>query len=113
MQIAGFVPDLVEPPPTQVGGLLGLFQYTDGQQPVPTAVYANFVLRTSEIPFVGIERAVRLSWPASATINYAVEVGPTFQGPWPPVQDQTIPGFQIMTVSASDVMRFFRLQQAS
>ncbi len=47
--------------------------YTDGTQPAPTAIFDNLELRTSEIPPVGIERAVRLSWPASATINYAVE----------------------------------------
>ncbi|MHC1767459.1 MAG: hypothetical protein AB9869_24795 [Verrucomicrobiia bacterium] len=109
MRFVDLVPDAAEAPPTQVGGLLGLFQYTDGQQPVPTAVYENFELRTSEIPFVGIEQAVRLSWPASATINYAVEGAPTVQGPWLPVQDQTIPGFQTVTVPVSSPAQFFRL----
>jgi hypothetical protein len=73
MQIAGLAPNVAEPPPTEVAALLGLVQYTDGQQPVPTAVYENFELRTWEIPLVGIERAVRLSWAslvcASATVT--------------------------------------------
>jgi hypothetical protein len=111
MPITGLFADVAEPPPTAVGVLLGLFQYTDGHQPAPTAVYDNFELRTSEIPPIEIGRAVRLSWPASATINYAVEAGPSVQGPWLPVQDQTLPGFQIVTVPANSAAQFFRLIQ--
>ncbi|HOW66697.1 MAG TPA: hypothetical protein P5186_21785 [Candidatus Paceibacterota bacterium] len=112
MQMPVLVPDAAEPPPTSsIGTCLGLFQYTDGQQPAPTAVYDNFELRTSGIPFVGVERAVRLSWPVSATINYAVEAAPTVLGPWLPLQDQTLPGFQIMTVPATEATQFFRLIQ--
>ena len=107
------VPDHIGAPftsPFWVG--LGVFQNTDGKQPVPTATFDNLELRTSEIPLVGIERTVRLAWPASATINYAVEGAPTVQGPWLPVQDPDIPGFQKLTVPASGLMQFFRLRQA-
>ena len=89
-----------------------MFQYTDGTQPAPTAIFDNLELRTSEIPPVGIERAVRLRWPASATINYAVEGAPTLQGPWLPVQELPLPGMQQTTVPASEAAQIFRLRQA-
>lgn len=114
MQISGLSPDAVEPPPTKVkvGALLGLFQYTDGKQPAPAAVWGNLELRTSEIPILGIEGAVRISWPGSATLSYAIQGAPTVQGPWLPVEDQTVPGFQNMTVPANDFMRVFRAVQS-
>lgn len=112
MQMSALVPDAAEAPPTAVWTLLGLFQYTDGHQPAATAVFANFEVRTSEIPPVGVERAVRLSWPASAAINYAVQSAPTAQGPWQLVPDQTIPGFQTMALPANSSAQFFRLIQA-
>ncbi|MEK7684435.1 MAG: hypothetical protein AAB466_03320 [Verrucomicrobiota bacterium] len=61
---------------------------------------------------VGIERAVQLTWPAPAGMNYAVEGGPTVQGPWLPVQDPVLPGLQQMTVPATEAARYFRLRQA-
>ena len=106
------VADSAEAPITSAGVILGVFQNTDGHQPVPKAIWDSLELRTSEIPFLGIERAVRVSWPASATINYAVEGAPTVEGPWLPVQDSTIPGMNQMTVPASGFMRFFRPVQA-
>jgi len=112
MNITDGVADAAEAPPTMVGASLGVYQYTDGYAPVPKAVFDNLELRTSELPFVGIERAVRLSWPALDTLNYAVEGGPTVQGPWVPVQDSTIPGMNQMTVPANGFMRFFRAVQA-
>jgi hypothetical protein len=111
MRISGLAPDAVEAPPTGVGAFLGLFQYTDGNQPAPTAVYGKLELRTSEIPPVAIEQAVRLTWPATG-MNYAVEGALTVQGPWLRVEDQTIPGFQTMTVPANSPAQFFRLIQA-
>jgi hypothetical protein len=93
MQMPALVPDAAGPLPiTANGACLGLFQYTDGDQPAATAVLENFELRSSEIPPVGIERAVRLSWPASATSNYNPEAAPTVQGPWQPLRDCAIPG---------------------
>jgi len=53
-----------------------------------------------------------LRWPASGTINYAIEGAPTLQGPWMPVQDTAVPGMNQMTVPANDIMGFFRLRQA-
>ena len=101
--------------PTMSGDLVGLdiWQYNyDGQQPAAEATFDNLELRTSEVPGVSIGRAVRLRWPASSTLNYAVEGAPTAQGPWLPVQDPVLPGFQQMTVPANDIMGFFRLRQA-
>ena len=112
MRLLNLVPDVAGAPWSFSGPWLGLFQYTDGTQPELDVTYDNLELRTSEIPGVGIERAVRLSWPVSSTINYAVEGAPTVQGPWLPVQDPVLPGFQQKTVPASDNMGFFRLRQA-
>jgi hypothetical protein len=112
MRIWDLYPDAAEPPPTLVGVLLGLRQYTDGHQPVPTAVFDNLEMRTSEIPPLGIEPAVRVSWPALDAIRYAIQAAPTVQGPWLPVQDSTIPGMNQMTVPANGLMRFFRAVQA-
>jgi hypothetical protein len=100
-------------PPLNSGDAVFLhaFQYTDGKQPELDVTYDNLELRTSEVPGVGIERAVRLRWPSSATLNYAVEGAPTLQGPWMPVQDTAVPGMNQMTAPASELMQFFRLQQ--
>jgi hypothetical protein len=92
--------------------VLATLQCTDGNQPAVAAVFDNVELRTLEVPGIGIERAVRLSWPASASINYSVEGAPTLQGPFVPVQDLVTPGMNQMTVPASDLMRFFRLVNA-
>jgi len=37
------------------------------------ATFDNFELRTYEIPPLGIQRAMRLTWPAPAGLNWAVE----------------------------------------
>jgi hypothetical protein len=105
-------PDLEGSPVTSLyGPALGVLQYTDGEQPPPTAIFDNLELRTSEVPLVGIERAVRVAWPASATINYAVEGAPTVQGPWVPVQEPMTPGLNQMTIPAEALMQFLRLRQ--
>ncbi|HRY50590.1 MAG TPA: hypothetical protein P5186_21275 [Candidatus Paceibacterota bacterium] len=89
---------------------LGVFQYTDGTLPPAEATFDNFELRTYEVPPIGIERAVQLTWPAPTGMNYAVEGGPTVQGPWLPVNDVATPGLKQMTVPANDIMKFFRLR---
>jgi hypothetical protein len=91
---------------------LAVFQYTDGTLSYAEATFDNFELRTYEIPPLGIQRAMRLTWPAPAGVNWAVESAPTVQGPWLPVQDPGLPGVQQMTVPANDIMGFFRLRQA-
>jgi hypothetical protein len=99
-------------PFTSFGPALGVFQYTDGTMPPVLATFDNLELRTSEIPGVGIERAVRVRWPASGTLNYAVQGAPTLQGPWMPVQDTAVRGMNQMTAPASELMQFFRLRQS-
>lgn len=91
---------------------LGVWQYTDGTLPAAEATFDNFELRTYEIPEVGIERAVQLTWPVPSGMNYAVEGAPTAQGPFLPVPEWSMPGMQTMTVPASEAARFFRLRQA-
>jgi hypothetical protein len=112
MRLVDLGPDPAGAPFTSFGPLLGVFQYTDGTKPAVLATFDNLELRTSEVPGVGIERAVRLRWPASATLNYAVKGAPTLQGPWMPVQDTAVPGMNQITAPASELMQFFRLHQS-
>ena len=112
MNLLDLGPDAAGAPFTWFGPGLGVFQYTDGTRPAVVATFDNLELRTSEVPGVGIERAVRLRWPASGTLNYAVEGAPTLLGPWLPVQDTTVPGVNQMTAPASELMQFFRLHQS-
>jgi hypothetical protein len=105
-------PDAAGAPFTSFGPALGVFQYTDGNKPAVLANFDNLELRTSEVPRVGIESAMRLTWPASASVNWSVEGAATTQGPWLPVQDSLAPGVQQVTVPADEDMKFFRLRQA-
>jgi hypothetical protein len=106
-----FVPDVKAPPYTSGNVGLLLWQYTDGQQPAAEAAFDNLELRTYEVPRIGIERAVRLSWPASATMHYAVEGAPTVQGPWLPVPEPVTSGLNQMAVPANALIQYFRLRQ--
>ncbi len=90
---------------------LGVWQLTDGTKPPAEAAFDNVELRTYEVPQVGIERAVQLSWPDTG-MNFTVEAAPTLQGPWLPVLNSAPPGCQQKTVPQSGPMQFFRLQQA-
>ncbi len=90
---------------------LTAWQYTDGNQPEADVTYDNLEMRTTEIPPIGLERAVRLSWPTTG-LNYTPQWAPTPQGPWQPVPDQTIPGMNQMTIPASGTMGCIRLIQA-
>lgn len=87
-------------------------QFTDGNQPPVEAIWDNFSVRLHDVPPLGIARAVELSWPTPASVNYAVEGAPTVQGPWLPVQDLTMPGMQQRTIPATSPAQFFRLIQA-
>ena len=53
-----------------VSPVLYVVQDTDGKKPPATATFAKFELRTYEVPQVSIERAVQLSFPATAGVNY-------------------------------------------
>ncbi len=73
------------------------------------ATFDNLELRTYEVPQIGLERAVRLSWPDTG-VNGAVESAPCVEGPWLPVLGTDLPGMRQITVPATDRMKFFRLQ---
>ena len=106
------VPDPSGAPYTS--GLAPLIVVTQDSDVAPLtamATFDNFELRTYEVPPVGIQRAVQLTWPASG-MNFAVEGAPSVQGPWLPVQNVEMPGMQQMTAPANDIMKFFRLIQA-
>lgn len=90
--------------------LLAVFQDTDGTKPPAEATFDNLEMRTYEVPQVGIERAVQLTWPATG-MNFAVEAAPTLQGPWLPLNNTLLPGMQQITVPVNKSAEFFRLQQ--
>ena len=91
--------------------VLGVAPNWELQASDASASFDNFGRRAYEVPPVGIERTVRLSWPSTG-MNFAVEAAPTVQGPWLPVQDPVLPGLEQKAVPANDLMMFFRLQQA-
>ncbi len=92
---------------------LAVIQYAAGAAlPAAEATFDNLELRTYETPRVAIERAVRLTWSAPTGFNYAVEAGPTVQGPWLPVHDAAMPGTKQISLPANDAMKFVRLRQA-
>jgi hypothetical protein len=106
-------------PPDRIGApylygnryFLGVIRHTGGTAlPAAEATFDNLELRTYEVPPLGIERAVRLTWPASATVDFAVEGSPTVNGPWLPLTDQSLTGLKQMTVPANGDMQFFRLR---
>ena len=80
---------------------LEIFQNNDGTKPEATATFDNLALRRYEIPPVGVERAVRLTWPESAVAAV---------GPWLPLNNPTGPGLKQLTVPATSDMQFFRLR---
>ncbi len=89
---------------------LFVYQQTDGTKPPATATFGALQFLTYEIPLIGIEPAVRLTWP-STPMNFGVEAAPTVNGPWSRVQDSVPPGFQQMTVRQNGPMQFFRAVQ--
>lgn len=110
----GFVhtPQMAPGPPILSGKDKGLavYQVSDGSLPPIDGVFDNFSLRLHDEPPLSIAHAVQLTWPGVG--SYAVEAGPTPQGPWLRVQDQTIPGIRATTVPANSPAQFFHLIQA-
>jgi hypothetical protein len=105
----GLVPDPGPPVLAGTTRALCVAQFTDGNQPPLEAVWDNFSVRLHDVPPLGIARAVQLSWPAPAGVNYSLEAAPTVLGPWLPVQDMTMPGRNQMTMPVSGPAGFFRL----
>ncbi len=85
---------------------VGLFQFAAG---AAQAVWDNFALRLHDVPPISIARAVQVTWPAPAGVNYSVEGAPTVQGPWMPVQEVDMPGIQKVSAPLSGPSQFFRL----
>jgi len=69
--------------------------------------FDNLELRAYEVPQLGIEPAVRISWPITSQ-NYRPQWAPTLQGPWQEIPDQTIPEMNQVTVPSGGNMRFFK-----
>lgn len=111
MHLLGLTRDAAGQPLTTLRPDLWVFQYNDGTKGRAEATFDNLQLRTSEIPPVGIEQAVRVIWPATG-MNYSVEAAPSVNGPWVPVHDSTPPGINQRTVPMSNPAQFIRLIQA-
>jgi hypothetical protein len=94
-----------------IAPLIVVFQDSDVAPLTAMATFDNFELLTYEVPPVGIQRAVQLTWPDTG-MNFAVEAAPTVQGPWLPANDQLPPGVQQMTFPANGSKMFWRLIQA-
>lgn len=110
-------PDIVADPAgapwlNGIASYVMVFQDTDGTKPPAGATFANLQLRTYEVPQVSIDRAVQLSWPAAAGVNYLVEGAPSPEGPWSPVQQLVIPDIQKATIPLGAPVQFFRVIQA-
>jgi hypothetical protein len=75
------------------------------------ATFDNLELRTYDVPWLAINKAVRLQWPASA-FPFTVEGAPTVQGPWLPVLEPVFEsgGVRQVAVPTSDAVKFFRLK---
>jgi hypothetical protein len=89
---------------------LFVYQQTDGTKPPASATFDNLEQLKYEIPSIGIEPAVRLTWPSTG-MKFGIEAAPAVNGPWLPVQDSVPPGFQQMTVRQSSPIQFFRAVQ--
>ncbi len=87
-----------------------IFRYNDRTQAAAEVTFDTLELRTHEVPQVGIERAMRLTWPASPAVDFAVEGAPTVNGPWLPLNGPSLTGLKQMTIPANGHRQFFRLR---
>jgi len=70
--------------------------------------FDNLERRVYDVPSVGIQRGVLLTWPATGK-NYGVEAAPTPQGPWSRVLDSTPLDFEQVALPQDDLMGYFQL----
>jgi hypothetical protein len=109
--VPGFGPD---PGPFWTTGKrvwVGVWQYTDGTKPVAEAVFDNVELCTYEVPPLGIQRALQVSWPETG-LNWRIEAAPNVQGPYLPAQAPALPGMQALTFPMDGPTGFFILRPA-
>jgi len=104
-------PDPPKTPPAAFYALVGVFKFTDGSQPFPLNTFDNLQSFSYEVPRVSLFPAVQIAWPAPVGV-YGVQWGPTPEGPWQPLPDQSLPGWQQTTVPVSAPAEFIRLIQA-
>lgn len=109
--ITGFLSDPGVPYKTGQRAWLGLWQNTDGTKPPAQASFDNCEFGTYEVPQVGIQRAVRLSWPATG-MKYTIEAATGLRGTFGPVQDPAIPGVETWNLPANEPMEIFRVRSA-
>ena len=113
MNLTGIVPDPTGAPWTSgTSPTLVLLQYTDGALPGVQATFANFELRTSDVPLPSISRPVQITVPCADGVSYCLESASSLNGPWLPVYLQAPPGVQSFTVPVTQDTEFFRTQVA-
>lgn len=104
--------DPVGPPYTEGSAPLILVYHESDVTPVTaSATFDNLELRTYEVPQIGVEPALRLTWPSTG-MSFGLEAAPTVNGPWLPVLDGGPLGLQQTIVPADGPMKFFRARQA-
>lgn len=104
--------DPVGPPYTEGSAALILVYHESDVTPVTaSATFDNLELRTYEVPQIGVQPALRLTWPSTG-LSFGLEAAPTVNGPWLPVIDGAQSGLQQTIVPADGPMKFFRARQA-
>jgi hypothetical protein len=114
MKLGIISPDPAGPPWTSgiIPALMLQQCFTASALPAAKAIFENFELRTYDIPPVAISRAVRVTVPCPAGVSYFLESALDLNGPWLPVNTETLPGIQTFTVPATERMEFLRPQLA-
>jgi hypothetical protein len=115
-----YVPDLVGTPwpvaqaPDTIELGMGWFNPLSASQGAAQVIYDNLEVWQYQTPQLNIQNAVVLSWPVTAA-QFVVESAPGVNGPWETVPDpwlRTNATQILMSVSAPDSMRLFRLRFA-
>jgi hypothetical protein len=109
--VSGFGPDPGAFWTTGQRAWLGVWQYTDGTEPPAQVAFDNVQFRTYDVPPIGIERAVRISFPDLGG-NGRIEAASDVQGPYLPVQFLDLPGMKTLTLPVRGPTRFIRVHQA-
>lgn len=96
---------------TPIHAYVGFWHYTDGNQGEARVVFDNFTYELR--PSFSIERAVRLTVPASIE-GIIVEWAPMFDGPWEPLSEEVISrdgsSHLFLVAPESDQMKYFRVR---
>lgn len=94
----------------------GLWQNTEGNQPVALAVFDNFSVARHDLPSLNAQRAILITWPATA-FPFQLEAGAWREGTgslWRAVTDPVMESNGLkrvaIPVNAFEEMEFYRLK---